>query len=104
MAAGVGAKTSDPIEKWEECIATDLVAVMRMCSFAVPYLERNEKSAIVNIASIAGLQTTKNSLPCMFLHTIHDGKHLRCVVMTVVMYEYRYCCKTWSGGYEWITV
>jgi len=53
--AGVGGKFEDPLEKWDECVNTDLLALMRMTKLALPSMERAGKgSAIINTASVAG--------------------------------------------------
>lgn len=56
--AGIGAGGSideEPVERWEEVIATNLLGVVRGCKTFAPLMKQQSSGHIVNIASAAGL-------------------------------------------------
>jgi 3-oxoacyl-[acyl-carrier protein] reductase len=58
-----GSGLSDTEEGWAASISVDLMAVVRASRAAVPWLERSQAAAIVNIASISGLRASLRTPP-----------------------------------------
>ena len=54
---------SDDEEGWAASVGVDLLAVVRVSRAAVPWLERSDAPAIVNIASISGLRPSPRTPP-----------------------------------------
>lgn len=44
-----------PVDKYEKCIAVDLIGTMNMAHVAIPHLIKQERSDIINISSIMGI-------------------------------------------------
>jgi 3-oxoacyl-[acyl-carrier protein] reductase len=60
-ASGFG--TSDDENGWALSISVDLLATVRASRAALPYLEKSEAGAILNISSISGLRATPRTPP-----------------------------------------
>ncbi len=60
-ASGFG--TSDDEAGWATSIAVDLLATVRATRAALPYLEKSEGAAIINISSISGFRATPRTPP-----------------------------------------
>lgn len=60
-ASGFGSK--DDENGWAASMNVDLMATVRATQTAIPYLEKAEAGAIVNISSISGLLAVPRSLP-----------------------------------------
>jgi len=60
-ASGFG--TSDDEAGWAVSIAVDLLATVRASRAALPFLEKSEAGAILNISSISGLRATPRTPP-----------------------------------------
>jgi len=58
-----GSGLSDDEEGWAASVGVDLLAVVRVSRAAVPWLERSDAPAIVNIASISGLRPSPRTPP-----------------------------------------
>eukprot|EP01114_Cavostelium_apophysatum_P024197 TRINITY_DN9406_c0_g1_i1.p1 TRINITY_DN9406_c0_g1~~TRINITY_DN9406_c0_g1_i1.p1 ORF type:complete len:242 (-),score=54.93 TRINITY_DN9406_c0_g1_i1:24-749(-) len=62
--AGIGGKWDEPLEKWEEVINTNLLAVLRVVKIALPHLEKyNGRKGIINISSVAGIRAMAGGEP-----------------------------------------
>jgi 3-oxoacyl-[acyl-carrier protein] reductase len=60
-ASGFG--TSDDEAGWAVSISVDLLATVRASRAALPFLEKSEAAAILNISSISGLRATPRTPP-----------------------------------------
>jgi 3-oxoacyl-[acyl-carrier protein] reductase len=60
-ASGFG--VSDDEAGWEKSISVDLLATVRATRAALPYLEKSEGGAIINISSISGFRASARTPP-----------------------------------------
>lgn len=63
-AAGILGKSSGSEQDWINCINVDLTSLMQLTKKAIPEIEKGERGAIINIASVAGRQGMKGSAAC----------------------------------------
>ncbi|MBV9637430.1 MAG: SDR family oxidoreductase [Methylobacteriaceae bacterium] len=79
-ASGFGSSHDE--EGWAASVAVDLMATVRAIRAAVPFLEKSEAGAIVNISSISGFRSSVRSVPygavkaALFQYTLTEAAAL----------------------------
>jgi NADP-dependent 3-hydroxy acid dehydrogenase YdfG len=65
-AAGIDCKSNESIDKWEECITTNLIGLMKFCKLSLPYIQKKSTGCIINISSVAAHVATGSDAPCTY--------------------------------------